>query len=260
MNIQGEKGALVQSELKNRVIGAIYFGLPFILFLYFGGVSLKIFLLFLSFIIFYEISKISNLDYKYFYFPILLVPYILNTNISIFIFLLFSFIVFLIKKDDVNNFLNSVLFPFSFLIISTFPFLYLFLLREEKGILKTFIIIISIWISDIFAYFIGKSFGKRKIVPHISPGKSFEGLLGSIVSLYIFFLLINMLFKNFSIIELSYFPLLIVFLSFLGDIFESTIKRYFKVKDSGKIILGHGGLFDRVDSFIFTIPILYFIL
>ncbi|MDI6860729.1 MAG: phosphatidate cytidylyltransferase [Caldisericia bacterium] len=250
----------MQSELKNRIIGALYFGIPFIIFLYFGGVYLKIFLIFLSFVLFFEMSTISNLKKWLFYSPFLLVPFFLNLELSIFLFLLISFIFFLIKKEEIENFLKEVLFPFSFLILSTFPFFCLFLLRENKGIFNTFIILISIWISDIFAYFVGKRFGKRKLVPKISPGKSFEGLIGSIISLYIFYFLLSLFYKNFSILNLIVLPLLIVFLSFLGDIFESTIKRYFKVKDSGKIILGHGGLFDRVDSFIFTIPILYFIL
>lgn len=260
MNIQGEREDLGQSELNNRIIGAIYFGLPFIFFIYLGGIYLKIFIIFLSFILFYEVSLFSNLKNKFFYFPFLLLPYFSNLEISIFIFLLFSFIIFVVSKNEIEDFLKEVLFPFSFLILSTFPFFYLFLLRENMGIFKTFIIIISIWISDIFAYFIGKKFGKRKIVPKISPGKSFEGLFGSILSLYIFFIYLNIFYKNFSTKEIVFLPLIIVFLSFIGDIFESTIKRYFKVKDSGKIILGHGGLFDRVDSFIFTIPILYFIL
>lgn len=250
----------MQSELKNRIIGAIYFGIPFIIFLYFGSVPLKIFLIFLSMILFYETINVSNLKMGWLYFPFILAPYFLNFEISIFLFLLISFIAFLIKKEEIENFLKDVLFPFTFLLLSTFPFKYLFLLRENKGVYKAFIILISIWISDIFAYFIGKKFGKRKIVPKISPGKSLEGFLGSIVSLYIFYFILNLFYKGFLNLNLFYLPILIVFLSFLGDIFESTIKRYFKVKDSGKIILGHGGLFDRVDSFIFTIPILYFLL
>jgi phosphatidate cytidylyltransferase len=133
-------------------------------------------------------------------------------------------------------------------------------LREKRGVFISLIIIISIWISDIFAYFIGKKFGKRKIVPKISPGKSFEGLIVSILSLYIFYLILYFFSKNFNLIQILTLPITIVILSFLGDIFESTIKRYFGVKDSGKIILGHGGLFDRIDSFIFTIPFIYFIL
>ncbi len=250
----------MESELKKRIVGAIYFGLPFIFFLYLGGVYLKIFLIFLSFIIFYEVSSFSNLEYRYFYFPFLLIPYFLDHSLSIFIFLLTSFIIFLIKKSEIETILNKILFPFTFLILSTFPFYFLLLLRENKGVVLTFIIIISIWISDIFAYFIGRKFGKTKLIPKISPGKSLQGLLGSLISLYIFFIIFNLFIKQFSIVQLFTFPLLIVLLSFIGDIFESTLKRYFKVKDSGKIILGHGGLFDRVDSFIFTIPIIYFIL
>jgi len=250
----------VESELKKRIVGAIYFGLPFIVFLYLGDIYLKIFLIFLSFILFFEMSSFSNLDYKFLYFPLLLIPYFFDFSLSIFIFLIFSFIIFLIKKSEVEIFLKDTLFPFTFLMISTFPLIFLFLLRERRGVFASFIIIISIWISDIFAYFIGKKFGKRKIVPKISPGKSFEGLIGSILSLYIFYLILYFFSKKFNLIQILTLPITIVILSFLGDIFESTLKRYFKVKDSGKIILGHGGLFDRIDSFIFTIPFIYFIL
>ncbi|MBC7195574.1 MAG: hypothetical protein H5U37_07960, partial [Caldisericia bacterium] len=104
----------MESELKKRIIGAIYFGLPFILFLYLGGIYLKIFLVFLSFIIFYEVSSFSNLEEKYFYFPFLFIPYFLDLSLSIFIFLIISFIIFLFKKNEIETILNKTLFPFTF--------------------------------------------------------------------------------------------------------------------------------------------------
>lgn len=121
-------------------------------------------------------------------------------------------------------------------------------------------IFILIWISDSAAYFVGSQLGKRKLFESVSPNKTWEGFLGAgvftLIGAYVLSLTpLGLDFSTLMIIGLIVWPL-----GTLGDLIESSFKRHFKIKDSGAILPGHGGLLDRFDSFIFTIPfILYFL-
>jgi len=251
---------LVQSELKSRIIGALYFGIPFLLFIYLGGIYFKIFLIILSIISIYELLKASNNKDYLLFIPLAILPFFINKTLSILIFILYSYLIFLIRKDDPKNFLSNICLNTIFLIISSIPLSYFYDIRAEKGFKYAILVIISIWIIDISAYLVGKNFGKHKILPKISPNKSYEGLIGSLIITLLFLIIINSIFKFFPLTFVIIFSILTTILSFLSDTFESLIKRYFGVKDMGKIIVGHGGVFDRIDSLIFTIPILYYIL
>ena len=115
---------------------------------------------------------------------------------------------------------------------------------------------IMIWISDSGAYFVGKKFGKNKLAKNISPGKTIEGALGGFIC-NIIFVFILVYFYELNLLLMLLFALFITGLSIFGDIYQSFLKRQAKVKDSGSIIPGHGGLFDRLDSFCPTLPISY---
>ena len=121
------------------------------------------------------------------------------------------------------------------------------------------IIILMIWLADIGAYFSGKKFGSIKIVKKISPGKTFEGLLGGFLSNVIFISILH-IHGSLDIFYGILLAFLVTALSLYGDIYESFLKRMAKIKDSSNLIPGHGGFFDRLDSFCPTIPILYFLL
>ena len=117
---------------------------------------------------------------------------------------------------------------------------------------------IMIWTSDIGAYFIGKKFGKNKLAKNISPGKTIEGALGGFVCNII---CASILFYFFAIsfyIMFS-FAIIVTALSIFGDIYQSFLKRQANVKDSGSFIPGHGGLYDRLDSFCPTLPIFFLV-
>ena len=113
--------------------------------------------------------------------------------------------------------------------------------------------------SDIGSYFIGKSFGKRSLSP-ISPSKTIEGLIGGMfcsISLAVLFaFLLN--WENPFITGISY-GILISLMALVGDLIESMMKRDAKIKDSGTFLPGHGGILDRIDSYIFTPSVLYYI-
>lgn len=124
-------------------------------------------------------------------------------------------------------------------------------------------LLILIWAADIGAYFAGKSFGKNKLCPNVSPGKTLEGVYGGIALTqvvaitYVYITTQTPLLNDFLIF--SFLALTVSLVSVLGDLFESVLKRIAEVKDSGNILPGHGGLLDRIDSLTSSAP-LFFIL
>ncbi|WP_312820210.1 phosphatidate cytidylyltransferase [Kaistella carnis] len=127
--------------------------------------------------------------------------------------------------------------------------------------LEIFFLFVLIWSSDSFAYFTGKFLGKHKMAPKISPKKTWEGFAGGVFFTIILGYFIEMYYPdlrgNYMMVGL-----LVSVFGPLGDLVESQLKRTFGVKDSGNIIPGHGGILDRLDSFIICVPVvyLYFIL
>ncbi|MEI5906206.1 phosphatidate cytidylyltransferase [Bacillus spongiae] len=140
-------------------------------------------------------------------------------------------------------------------------FYYLIETRDVGGVEYVFYALITVWATDSGAYIIGRSMGKRKLWPEISPKKTIEGFVGGVVCA----LLVGLLFWLFGS-DISNLPLLkvlivTVVLSFfgqIGDLVESALKRHYDVKDSGQLLPGHGGILDRFDSLLFVIPLLHF--
>ena len=120
--------------------------------------------------------------------------------------------------------------------------------------------IAAIWVSDTAAYFTGRKFGKNKLAPSISPGKTWEGVAGALIAVCIYALIWSYLVGDKTQIIL-YVPLLLalVVLGILGDLFESLMKRQAGVKNSGNILPGHGGILDRIDALTSTLPVAIFI-
>ena len=133
-------------------------------------------------------------------------------------------------------------------------------LSNTTGLYLTLLSCFLIVASDIGSYFIGKSFGKRSLSP-ISPSKTIEGLLGGItfsILIAIFFsFLLN--WGNPFLVGFLY-GILISLMALVGDLIESMMKRDAKIKDSGTFLPGHGGILDRIDSYIFTPSVIYYII
>lgn len=121
-------------------------------------------------------------------------------------------------------------------------------------LMGTFLII---WMFDSMAYVTGSSFGKHKICTKISPGKSWEGLIGGAVFAVLMGILNAVLFNLLDIYNWIIISLLIVIFGTLGDFFESKLKREAGIKDSGIIMPGHGGMLDRFDSLLFVAPVIF---
>ncbi|KQT24251.1 phosphatidate cytidylyltransferase [Chryseobacterium sp. Leaf405] len=132
---------------------------------------------------------------------------------------------------------------------------------DNKFSLEVLFLFILIWSSDTFAYLTGKFFGKHKMAPKISPKKTWEGYIGGVVLTLILAYFIEQyhpdLRGNWIVVGF-----LVAAFAPVGDLVESQLKRNFGVKDSGNIIPGHGGVLDRLDSFLIVVPVvyLYFIL
>ena len=116
------------------------------------------------------------------------------------------------------------------------------------------------WTFDTFAYLVGVRFGKNKIMPSISPKKSWEGFFGGMLATILVTYFIELKMHIFDSNLWILFAVLIPVLATLGDFVQSYFKRVAKVKDSGSLIPGHGGFYDRMDSVIFVAPFYYLLL
>ncbi|QUI60646.1 phosphatidate cytidylyltransferase [Wolbachia endosymbiont of Spodoptera picta] len=149
---------------------------------------------------------------------------------------------------------NRILYIFALLLIALPNASLIYLYNLPQGKYELIWLILTIWSIDITAYLFGKNFGGAKICPIISPGKTWSGLLGAVLA-GVFCTIFGSIFL--SLFPIFYSPIIgftIAILAQLGDFTESLIKRVHNVKDSGGIIPGHGGVLDRMDSFIFTAP------
>lgn len=129
--------------------------------------------------------------------------------------------------------------------------------REPHGHWWTLLAILIVWASDIGAYTSGRAFGKRKLAPQISPGKTWAGAYGAVVAGVLVAEAGGWLLgvRGSALLGLAVLVLITVAVSIVGDLFESLMKRHARVKDSGSIFPGHGGLMDRLDSVFAALPV-----
>lgn len=135
----------------------------------------------------------------------------------------------------------------------------------SRGLLWLVSTLALVWLADIAAYFTGRRFGRRKLAPAISPGKTWEGVAGAVVATVVAALLLAVVwpaqpFFSTRLLQALGIPLgalvltLLVALSVVGDLFESLLKRQAGVKDSGRLLPGHGGVLDRIDALLPVLP------
>ncbi|MEQ6124700.1 phosphatidate cytidylyltransferase [Pseudotenacibaculum sp. MALMAid0570] len=141
-----------------------------------------------------------------------------------------------------------------------FSFGFLFLIPFINGGYEYQIIlslILFIWANDSFAYLIGKNFGRIKLFKSVSPKKTVEGFIGGVIFTIITGIVVSYYFNNLSMTHWIVLSVITSVLGTIGDLIESKFKRQAKKKDSGKIMPGHGGLLDRLDSLLFVAPFVY---
>ncbi len=256
-------------EFRQRSISTIILSFLFLSLISLGNPFVSIFFsIFFSFVFFeYEklttkilkkiqIFKILFLQIIFLFFTIfeiyeIEIVYLFFNNIIIFLFIavFFNIIFLLYKKSKLINFILSNLIILSF-------FALISILHSPNGLYTILYAVILVSTMDVFAYLGGKLFGKRKIVPTISKGKTVEGtIIGLACAILISYFIKDLM--NFNFVYSLIYGFFIGVLAFSGDLIESAFKRKIGVKDSGKFIPGHGGLMDRLDGYFVVIPFLY---
>jgi phosphatidate cytidylyltransferase len=217
------------------------------------GIGLNLPLLFLG----GGLLFLFSLPQLYWHFP--QVPW---REVALGLFLMASFSYELLRGADLTRFAFTLL---AFLYLP-WSLGYVLLLRETPdpglGLWTLSLPLVASFATDIGAYFAGRFFGRHKLAPAISPGKTLEGSLGGILFSFLALLVYTSLVREvfpFGLLELWLFSLLLSLAAQLGDLVESMLKRFAGVKDSGRFLPGHGGLLDRIDSLLFTFPLTYFL-
>jgi len=157
---------------------------------------------------------------------------------------------FTIEHNMTDDWQKTLMFQWLLMSVALFTWVLIALQSTPDG--RTWLLgaFIGVWLADIAAYFVGRKFGKHKLCPKVSPGKSIEGFIGGIV-----FSVPIVMFIWLSQLEIHWLfaatlAMLLATVSVLGDLSESACKRVLGVKDSGKMLPGHGGILDRIDALI----------
>ncbi|MCT2534556.1 phosphatidate cytidylyltransferase [Aquibacillus koreensis] len=256
--------------MKQRIITAVIAILLFFPFVFYGGWPFEVIMYIIATIGVIELFRIrQTTSYPIPAFITLLllwsllykdeyVFFITKTEMTLMVVLLLLSYTVLVKNKFTFN-------DAGFLVLSAvyvgLGFHYFMVTREANdGLTYIFYAIVVILATDTGAYFFGRAFGKRKLWPEISPNKTIEGALGGVLLACVAAFFFHMFFPLDK-------PTIIVILvtivasafAQIGDLVESAIKRHYDVKDSGKILPGHGGILDRFDSWLFVFPLLHFI-
>jgi phosphatidate cytidylyltransferase len=256
--------------MKQRIITGVIAAALFLPIVYYGGFPLVLLTYFLATIGLYELLKMKNITIfsvhgflSVLFLWVLLFPeeyseliqtfYYSKTEIGIALILLLLTYTVITKNrftfEDVSFSILSALYV-------GIGFYFFFETRQEGGLVFILYSLFMIWATDSGAYFIGKSLGKRKLWPEISPNKTIEGSIGGVLCAVI----VSVLFVLFTDLPASLIGITVALSVFgqIGDLVESAFKRHFNVKDSGNILPGHGGILDRFDSLLFVWPLLHF--
>lgn len=244
------------SELPARIGSAVILGALSIYATWVGGLTFSLLILAACFFVFWEFKNIVSKS----------MPFIVGVFSLCFLFLFCAS--WFVKEIDTGfmllgiSFLALIAWEYfskksvwgaAALIYAALPFISLVLLRDDpNGLLIILFLFACVWGADTFAYFTGKLVGGPKLWPAVSPKKTWSGFIGGLIgacaltSLVLWFFGYSFSFTSFML------TLVLGIAAQAGDLFESSIKRKFDVKDSGKIIPGHGGVLDRIDGLIFA--------
>ncbi|MBD8025738.1 phosphatidate cytidylyltransferase [Ureibacillus sp. Re31] len=261
--------------MKQRIITAVVAALVFIPFVIYGNLPFTLLVYVIAAVGLYELLKMRNISIfsipgiigALIMFCILLpistaeleeiLPYSKLEFLMIGVILLLIYTVMIKNRftfDDVGFILTSALYV-------GIGFYYFIETRNaEDGLVFIIFALLIVWTTDSGAYFIGRKLGKKKLWPEISPNKTVEGFIGGIVTAVIFACIMQWIYPiSSSWILLIVISIIASIFGQLGDLVESAIKRHYGVKDSGKLLPGHGGILDRFDSLLFVLPLLHFI-
>jgi phosphatidate cytidylyltransferase len=258
--------------MKQRIITAILALIIFLPFVIYGDLPFTIFVYFLATIGLFELVKMRNINF--YTFPALITVLILWTLLSQFsgdvipgimlskleVIMIFAIVLLILTVLQKNKFtFDDAAFLMLAMIYVGMGFYYLIETRSA-GLNYIIFVLFVIWATDTGAYFVGRSMGKRKLWPEISPNKTIEGALGGVLGACIVGVVFQLVHPfEYSMIIVILVTVIVSLIGQLGDLVESAFKRHYNVKDSGNILPGHGGILDRLDSLLFVLPLLHFI-
>ncbi len=181
---------------------------------------------------------------------------------SLFLALLILIIVTVVAYPSLDNGLIFVSRLWFGIFYIGFCSAHLILLRSLPQGIHWLLVLTAVTVSsDTGAYYVGRTLGKTKLYPALSPGKTRAGAVGGIIGGMLGGLVVTViLFEGASLVMVAFLSLVLSMVGIVGDLIESLIKRVSGVKDSGQILPGHGGLLDRCDSLLLTAPVLYYVL
>lgn len=256
----------MNSGLRQRVTTAFLFGIPVLALVFFSDLTRSIFVTALLFLTGIEYIQLHYAPLKK-YVPILLLSLLVMAGLSYLSItrlvpetyllvptLLFSFIFLvdllimeipLLRSVPILTNIGYTTLPFALLLTqNSYPYFGALVIGS----------LLLIWISDSGAYFVGRAIGKRKLMPSISPGKTWEGFWGAGMCTVLASYLFSSFMGVFSLQTWVSIALSVWLFGSLGDLVESKIKRRLNIKDSGTMLPGHGGFLDRFDGYYFCIP------
>lgn len=171
------------------------------------------------------------------------------------LFIMSPFLLALFSKN--YDFKSIASFTFASMAFLSFPCALMACMHQNFGPEMVLLVFVLLWTNDVFAYLSGKLLGKHKLFERISPGKTIEGSIGGLVFTLVGVIIFSHYADWLSMKEAVGMGLIAVVFGTLGDLCESMLKRQAGVKDSGKLIPGHGGILDRFDSVMFSIPFIF---
>ncbi|MET3575289.1 phosphatidate cytidylyltransferase [Bhargavaea ullalensis] len=257
--------------MKTRIITAVVAGLLFVPLVIIGGLPFTLAVFLLAAIGMYELLRMKHISIASIpgllavlaLFSFLLKPHWADavasftgyTKIEVVYALVLLLLVYTVVVKNRFTFEHAAFTVLAMLYLGI-GFYYLIITRDA-GLEYIVFALIVVWLTDTGAYFTGRAIGKRKLWPEISPNKTVEGFIGGIAAAVI----AACIFQVFMPVTHSYLILIGVtilasVMGQIGDLVESALKRYYGVKDSGKILPGHGGILDRFDSLLFVLPLL----
>ena len=250
-------------------------GVPSLLgIIYFGDLIFTSFIYIVIFLCTKELNDICkhkeysiNVTWLYSIYSLMFISHCINFSIISlkWVLICLSLLLFISQliKNDKKPLASIAITLFAFIWIGLFLDCAIYLRNLQSGMNIIYCLFLAVWMCDSAAYIFGTKFGKSKILPHISPNKTWVGTIaGFIFSTLLVYVLVEIDFVKlniyvFSIKDVITIGFIVGVIGQLGDFFESMIKREFSIKDSGTLLRGHGGVLDRFDSLLFVLPTFY---
>lgn len=253
--------------MKQRILSALVFVPVLLLFMYLGGAPFAGLVVALGAIGVHEFYTMAKTKHQVLFVPVLLgvmvmliaaylqVSVWLTLGILVTFCMVFGYAVFKFPAFGVED----IAVNFLGLIYIGWTLAHLILLGGmPDGRVLVFFVFVAMWANDTGAYFIGITLGKRRPWGEISPKKSVEGAIGGIITTCVALYALNLYFGLMHGVTVILIGVVVAIIGLIGDLMESLIKRYYGVKDSGKLLPGHGGILDRFDSVMLAAPMMYY--